>query len=141
MRTFHTGGIAGEDITAGLPRVVELFEARHPKAEAVLADIDGHVTLEEAESDRMIKVVITSGDGTESAEYIVERQLLRPQFVEGAEVRANTRSPKARCTRTRSSRTTCGTSAARPRRSVTWSRRCRRSTGRRAWISTTSTSR
>ncbi|HKH76910.1 MAG TPA: DNA-directed RNA polymerase subunit beta', partial [Rubrobacteraceae bacterium] len=90
MRTFHTGGIAGEDITAGLPRVVELFEARHPKAEAVLADIDGHVTLEEAESDRMIKVVITSGDGTESAEYIVERQLLRPQFVEGAEVRANT---------------------------------------------------
>jgi DNA-directed RNA polymerase subunit beta' len=90
MRTFHTGGIAGEDITAGLPRVVELFEARHPKAEAVLADIDGHVTLEEAESDRMIKVVITSGDGTESAEYVVERQLLRPQFVEGAEVRANT---------------------------------------------------
>jgi DNA-directed RNA polymerase subunit beta' len=90
MRTFHTGGIAGEDITAGLPRVVELFEARHPKAEAVLADIDGHVTLEEAESDRMIKVVITSGDGTENAEYIVERQLLRPQFVEGAEVRANT---------------------------------------------------
>ena len=90
MRTFHTGGIAGEDITAGLPRVVELFEARHPKAEAVLADIDGVVTLEEAESDRLINVVITSPDGTEAKEYKVERQLLRPQFVEGAEVRANT---------------------------------------------------
>jgi len=90
MRTFHTGGIAGEDITAGLPRVVELFEARHPKAEATLADIDGSVTLEETESDRLIKVVITSPDGTESREYKVERQLLRQEFVEGAEVRANT---------------------------------------------------
>ena len=90
MRTFHTGGIAGEDITAGLPRVVELFEARHPKAEATLADIDGYVTLEETESDRLIKVVVNSPDGTEAREYKVERQLLRPEFVEGAEVRANT---------------------------------------------------
>jgi DNA-directed RNA polymerase subunit beta' len=90
MRTFHTGGIAGEDITAGLPRVVELFEARHPKAEAVLADIDGSVTLEDTESDRLIKVVITSSDGTESQEYKVERQLLKPPIVEGTEIRANT---------------------------------------------------
>src|ERR687895_1324632 len=90
MRTFHTGGIAGEDITAGLPRVVELFEARHPKAEATLADIDGYVSLEEIESDRLIKVVINSPDGTESREYKVERQLLRPEFVERAGVRANT---------------------------------------------------
>jgi DNA-directed RNA polymerase subunit beta' len=90
MRTFHTGGIAGEDITAGLPRVVELFEARHPKAEATLAEIDGFVSLEEADSDRLIKVVITSPDNTEVREYKVERQLLRPQFVEGAEVIANT---------------------------------------------------
>ena len=90
MRTFHTGGIAGEDITAGLPRVVELFEARHPKAEAVLAEIDGFVTLEETDSDRLIKVILVSADGTESREYKVERQLLRPGFVEGVEVRANT---------------------------------------------------
>jgi DNA-directed RNA polymerase subunit beta' len=90
MRTFHTGGIAGEDITAGLPRVVELFEARHPKAEAVLAEIDGTVSLEEADSDRLIKVVIISPDNTEVREYKVERQLLRTEFVEGAEVRANT---------------------------------------------------
>jgi DNA-directed RNA polymerase subunit beta' len=90
MRTFHTGGIAGEDITAGLPRVVELFEARHPKAEAFISEIDGRVSLEEADSDRMIRVVITSPDGEESKPYTVERQLLRPEFVEGAEVRANT---------------------------------------------------
>ena len=90
MRTFHTGGIAGEDITAGLPRVVELFEARHPKAEATLADIDGAVSLEEADNDRLIKVVITAPDNSESREYKVERQLLRPEFVEGAEVLANT---------------------------------------------------
>ncbi|MFL6031697.1 MAG: DNA-directed RNA polymerase subunit beta', partial [Rubrobacteraceae bacterium] len=89
MRTFHTGGIAGEDITAGLPRVVELFEARHPKAEATLAEIDGIVSLEEADSDRQITVVITAPDGEEKS-YTVERQLLRPEFVEGAEVRANT---------------------------------------------------
>src|ERR687891_656471 len=90
MRTFHTGGIAGEDITAGPPRVVELFEARHPKAEATLAEIDGIVSLEEADSDREIRVVITAPDGEESKSYTVERQLLRPEFVEGAEVRANT---------------------------------------------------
>ena len=89
MRTFHTGGIAGEDITAGLPRVVELFEARHPKAEATIADIDGTVSLEETDSDLMIKVILTSPDGTETESYTVERQLLRPEFVEGAEVAAN----------------------------------------------------
>src|ERR687896_1385834 len=85
MRTFHTGGIAGEDFTAGLPRVVEIFEARHPKAEAVLAEIDGTVSLEETDSDRLIKVVITSPDNTEVKEYKVERQLLRTEFVEGAD--------------------------------------------------------
>jgi DNA-directed RNA polymerase subunit beta' len=90
MRTFHTGGIAGEDITAGLPRVVELFEARHPKAEATLAEIDGIVSLEEADSDRLIKVVITAPDNSDVREYRVERQLLKPEFVEGAEIRANT---------------------------------------------------
>jgi DNA-directed RNA polymerase subunit beta' len=90
MRTFHTGGVAGEDITAGLPRVVELFEARHPKLEATIAEIDGTVSLEDAESDRMIKVVITAPDGSEAREYLVERQLLRGEIVEGAEIRANT---------------------------------------------------
>ncbi len=45
MRTFHTGGIAGEDITQGLPRVEELFEAREPKDKAVVAEIDGEVEI------------------------------------------------------------------------------------------------
>src|SRR5918996_1408691 len=72
MRTFHTGGIAGEDITAGLPRVVELFEARHPKAEATLAEIDGIVSLEEADSDRQIRVHIP-------ARHPGERPPLRPR--------------------------------------------------------------
>ncbi len=49
MRTFHTGGVAGADITHGLPRVVEIFEARNPKGAAKLADIGGRVTIEEAE--------------------------------------------------------------------------------------------
>ncbi len=43
MRTFHTGGVAGDDITSGLPRVEELFEARVPKGQAILAEIDGVV--------------------------------------------------------------------------------------------------
>jgi DNA-directed RNA polymerase subunit beta' len=90
MRTFHTGGVAGEDITAGLPRVVELFEARHPKAEATVAGIDGHVTIEETDTEWMVKVVITSADGTESSEHRVERQLIEDGVYEGAEILAGT---------------------------------------------------
>ena len=45
MRTFHTGGVAGDDITHGLPRVEELFEARKPKGQAVISDIDGQVSI------------------------------------------------------------------------------------------------
>ncbi|WP_047863893.1 DNA-directed RNA polymerase subunit beta' [Rubrobacter aplysinae] len=90
MRTFHTGGVAGEDITAGLPRVVELFEARHPKAESTVAGIDGSVTIEETDTEWMAKVVITSADGTESREYRVERQLIRDGIYEGAEILAGT---------------------------------------------------
>ena len=59
MRTFHTGGIAGVDITSGLPRVEELFEARSPKGEAVLSEIDGVVELFEAAEGRSIKVAST----------------------------------------------------------------------------------
>ena len=47
MRTFHTGGVAGEDITHGLPRVVELFEARTPKGKATIAEQGGVVSLHE----------------------------------------------------------------------------------------------
>ena len=57
MRTFHTGGVAGTDITSGLPRVEELFEARVPKGAAILADIDSTVSLEPAEEGRRLRLV------------------------------------------------------------------------------------
>ncbi|MDA1127706.1 MAG: DNA-directed RNA polymerase subunit beta' [Chloroflexi bacterium] len=57
MRTFHTGGIAGLDITSGLPRVEELFEARVPKGAAILADIDGLVELETDDDGRRLRIV------------------------------------------------------------------------------------
>ena len=57
MRTFHTGGIAGADITSGLPRVEELFEARAPKGEAVLSEIDGLVEVSQLPDGRSIRVV------------------------------------------------------------------------------------
>ena len=57
MRTFHTGGVAGDDITHGLPRVVEIFEARNPKGAATLVDVAGKVDIEDAE--RTVKVTVT----------------------------------------------------------------------------------
>jgi DNA-directed RNA polymerase subunit beta' len=62
MRTFHTGGVAGEDITHGLPRVVELFEARTPKGKAILADAGGVIKFETDEETRARSIVIVSGD-------------------------------------------------------------------------------
>ncbi len=56
MRTFHTGGVAGTDITSGLPRVEELFEARVPKGAAILAEIDGQVELENDEEGRRLRL-------------------------------------------------------------------------------------
>ena len=63
MRTFHTGGVAGGDITQGLPRVEELFEARKPKKMAQLAEISGVVSLEEAKRSTLCNVTITADDG------------------------------------------------------------------------------
>ena len=64
MRTFHTGGVASSaDITQGLPRVVELFEARRPKGEAMIADIKGEVAIREEHKQRIVKIV--GKDGTE----------------------------------------------------------------------------
>ncbi len=63
MRTFHTGGVAGADITHGLPRVVELFEARRPKGLAKIAEQDGAVSIEE--TDKALNVVITDDAGEE----------------------------------------------------------------------------
>ncbi|MBO8129799.1 MAG: DNA-directed RNA polymerase subunit beta' [Peptococcaceae bacterium] len=68
MRTFHTGGVAGEDITQGLPRVEELFEARRPKGQALIAEIAGTVEIGEEKGQRVI--TITNSDG-EQARYLV----------------------------------------------------------------------
>jgi DNA-directed RNA polymerase subunit beta' len=66
MRTFHTGGVAGADITHGLPRVTEIFEARHPKGAATLAEIGGTVKVEQ--SDRGPKVIINPPEGAKDDE-------------------------------------------------------------------------
>ncbi|MGZ6709291.1 MAG: DNA-directed RNA polymerase subunit beta', partial [Solirubrobacteraceae bacterium] len=63
MRTFHTGGVAGADITHGLPRVVELFEARKPKGLAQITEHDGSVSIEE--TDKALTVVISDAAGDE----------------------------------------------------------------------------
>ncbi len=62
MRTFHTGGVAGDDITQGLPRVEELFEARKPKGQAVIAEIDGQVRIQEVKGRREIEIINDSGE-------------------------------------------------------------------------------
>ena len=59
MRTFHTGGIAGKDITSGLPRVVELFEARQPKGVAVLSEISGEVELAIVGEEKIVRIKAT----------------------------------------------------------------------------------
>ena len=60
MRTFHTGGVAGDDITQGLPRVEELFEARKPKKMAILSEISGTVTIDEAKKGVMYSITVTN---------------------------------------------------------------------------------
>jgi DNA-directed RNA polymerase subunit beta' len=72
MRTFHTGGVAGDDITHGLPRVQELFEARTPKGVAPIAEAAGRVAIED--SDRSRKLVITPDDGSEELSYQVSKR-------------------------------------------------------------------
>jgi DNA-directed RNA polymerase subunit beta' len=74
MRTFHTGGIAGADITHGLPRVVELFEARKPKGLAKIAEVGGVVSIEDGE--KSVTVVITDEGGEEHRHTFPRRTLL-----------------------------------------------------------------
>ena len=85
MRTFHTGGVAGEDITHGLPRVVELFEARTPKGKALLAAEGGLVKLFDDEEGR--RLVMTNGD--EETVYPLPRRA-RLRVGEGDEIEPGT---------------------------------------------------
>jgi DNA-directed RNA polymerase subunit beta' len=69
MRTFHTGGVAGQDITHGLPRIQELFEARIPKGMAPISEYEGRVKIEETEKTR--KIIVIPDDGSDEAAYQV----------------------------------------------------------------------
>ena len=69
MRTFHTGGVAGDDITQGLPRVEELFEARRPKKMAQLAEISGTVSIEETKKNSIFAVSVVNPDDGETVTY------------------------------------------------------------------------
>lgn len=82
MRTFHTGGVAGDDITHGLPRVEELFEARKPKGQALISEIDGHVSIVESKGTR--KVVVRAEDGEEktyTVPYGARLEVREGQFI------------------------------------------------------------
>lgn len=68
LRTFHTGGVVGTDITSGLPRVEELFEARTPKGAAIIADIDGTATVTEGEGDSVVRLT--------SSEYYLDEYVV-----------------------------------------------------------------
>ncbi|MDQ3954750.1 MAG: DNA-directed RNA polymerase subunit beta', partial [Actinomycetota bacterium] len=85
MRTFHTGGVAGEDITHGLPRVVELFEARTPKGKAEIAKASGRIQVHEDERTRTIELI--PDDGSESISYKVPRHA-RLEYRDGDAVQA-----------------------------------------------------
>jgi len=82
MRTFHTGGIAGEDITHGLPRVVELFEARTPKGMTPIAEFSGRVSIDDVEKG--VQVTVTSDEGEEWTTIVGRRQRLKVE--DGQEV-------------------------------------------------------
>jgi len=72
MRTFHTGGVAGDDITHGLPRIVELFEARTPKGVAPIAETAGVVSFREDAKGK--KIIVTPDDGGEEVAYPITRR-------------------------------------------------------------------
>ncbi|MBQ1501746.1 MAG: DNA-directed RNA polymerase subunit beta', partial [Firmicutes bacterium] len=72
MRTFHTGGVASDDITQGLPRVEELFEARKPKGQGLISEVDGQVQIGEGKGKREIKIM---GVGPEEGQVMAEYQV------------------------------------------------------------------
>ncbi len=92
MRTFHTGGVAagkGEssDITAGLPRVVELFEARTPKGKAVLARVSGQLRFGD-DDGKLRTIVVVGDDGSEDSYSLSSNAKLIPGVTDGSEIKA-----------------------------------------------------
>ena len=85
MRTFHTGGVAGDDITQGLPRVEELFEARKPKGLAIIAEFGGTAVIKDTKKKR--EVIITNHETGESKAYLIPYGS-RIKVVDGQELEA-----------------------------------------------------
>jgi len=81
MRTFHTGGVAGEDITQGLPRVQEIFEARIPKGKAPIAETAGRVRIEDGERSR--KIIIVPDDGSDEIVHDKISKRVRLRYHDG----------------------------------------------------------
>ncbi|GLZ76834.1 DNA-directed RNA polymerase subunit beta' [Actinorhabdospora filicis] len=84
MRTFHTGGVAGDDITQGLPRVQEIFEARVPKGKTSIAEVAGRVRIEDTDKSR--KIVIVPDDGGEEVVYDKISRRVRLRVHDGGHV-------------------------------------------------------
>jgi DNA-directed RNA polymerase subunit beta' len=84
MRTFHTGGVAGDDITRGLPRVEELFEVRKPKGQAVVAEVSGYVRFAENKGRREIEILSQEGEvlGAYPVHYGSRLKVQENDFVE-----------------------------------------------------------
>ncbi len=87
MRTFHTGGVAGEDITSGLPRVVELFEARTPRGVAQISEATGRVAVEELEGGARV-ITVTPDDGSEPIKYEKIPRRARLAVADGDHIKA-----------------------------------------------------
>ena len=85
MRTFHTGGVAGDDITQGLPRVEELFEARKPKGLAIITEFAGRATISDTKKKR--EIIVTNEETGESKAYLIPYGS-RIKIQDGAELEA-----------------------------------------------------
>ena len=85
MRTFHTGGVAGSDITQGLPRVEELFEARKPKTMAMLSENAGKVSIEEVKNNKVVTVTSNEGGELDERSYVIPYGV-RVRVTDGQEI-------------------------------------------------------
>ena len=86
MRTFHTGGVAGGDITQGLPRVEELFEARKPRGQAIISEISGTVQIIDTKKKR--EVIVTPESGDSEVYSIAYGSTIRPEIKDGGTIEA-----------------------------------------------------